>query len=140
MSVPQASSAALLLATTGVPGGLGPASIGSAAKAAPADHVHPFGAALQRKRVAATASTQWTFDTAFGVGVTPVIGCLVESPSSDPVFQEPQITSIDNTQVTIALRAQSSSLSVLSLGVVTLFAAAIPANTFLHLSARDPNA
>ena len=132
------------IALAGQASAIGPTALGSTGLAADAGHVHAFGAALQRTRVAASASTTWTFDTPFvdatGAPVLPVIAALVECPTPGMAFAEPQITNLSSTSVTLGLKVQATSLNVASLGSVSLFQGAIPAGTFLHITARNPSA
>lgn len=131
------------VAQSGQPSAIGPAAIGSTGLAADAGHVHAFGAALQRVRIAAGASTTWTFDTPFvdgaGAPVTPVIAALVECSTPGMAFAEPLITALSSTSVTLSLKAQATSLNVASLGSVALFQGAVPGGTFLHITARNPS-
>lgn len=128
--------------TTGSATTIGQNTPGSSPAAASADHVHNFGPALQRVRVAAGATTTWIFDTPFtdraGNPIQPVVSALIECPASGTAFSEPLITSLSSTACTISLKAQATSISI-SLGAFTLFGGAIPANTFLHLVARNPS-
>lgn len=122
---------------------LGVKAQGASSLFAPADHVHDFGKAFQRTRVAASASTSWTFPFEFldagGSPVLPIITSLaIESPANGAAFSDPVITALSSTGVTVQVRCQATGITI-ALGAFTLFGTAVPANTFLHISARNPS-
>ena len=136
-------------ATSGAATSIGPNKLGVSPLYAPADHTHDFGAAIQRQRVAVpqgvSQSITWTFDTPFvdrsGAPVIPAMGGpFFECPTTSVIFEEPQMTALSSTSVTVLVRCTQSTLTVAGALPVNLQlgAASIPANTFLHLSARNP--
>lgn len=74
----------------------------------------------------------WTFPTAFGSGITPIVSVTVEDGSS--AIWNTQITSISNTSVTVQL---TKTTAVTVLGVSVLGVAATP-QAYVHLTAIAP--
>ncbi len=74
----------------------------------------------------------WTFPTAFGSGVIPVIECTVEDSSA--ASWNHQITAISNTAMTTQL---VKTTAVTILGISVLGVSATP-QAYVHLTARAP--
>ena len=90
---------------------------------------------IQRTRVQtnSTGDYTWTFPTAYGTGIIPVISVVSESASST-IPQGVQIVAISNTSVTIKV-INLPSTSVLS---IVVLGAPAGAQAYVHLTAIAP--
>ncbi len=92
---------------------------------------------IPTQRIRAQTNTSgtytWTFPTAYGTGITPVVGVTVEDSTAGNIWNH-RITAISNTSVTIQL---DKSTAVTVLGISVLGIAANP-QAYVHLTAIAP--
>lgn len=95
----------------------------------------PSVVVVQRTRAQTNTSgvLTWTFPSAYGGGVTPIISLTVEDATAGVTWND-QITAISNTSVTIQL---TKTTAVTVLGISVLGVAATP-QAFVHLMAVAP--
>lgn len=89
---------------------------------------------IQRTRVQTNSSGAytWTFPSAYGVGVIPVISLDIEDGTA--AIWNSQVTAVSNTSATIQL---TKSTAVTVLGISVLGVAATP-QAYVHLTAIEP--
>lgn len=95
----------------------------------------PTVQSIQRTRAQTNAAgaLTWTFPSAYGGGITPIVALAVEDATAGVSWNQ-QITAISNTSVTIQL---TKTTAVTVLGVSVLGVAATP-QAFVHLMAVAP--
>lgn len=134
---------------TGATGATGPTGIqgpaGATGPAGPAGATGATGAtgaagtpAVNTLRLRAQTNTSgvyvWTFPTAFGTGLLPVVSVTVEDTSGGGASWGHVVTAISNTSMTVQL---TKSTAVTILGVSVLGIAATP-QSYVHLTAIAP--
>lgn len=103
-----------------------------------ADHTHASKARKQIVVMGAAASTYtWTYPTAFGAGVVPVVSGIVQVPNgTTDLFNVQIVGTPSNTSCTFQINRVSAGLLSLLLGALSINPTPIAAT--LHLIALEP--
>lgn len=126
-------------ATTMPPGVSDSGAIGTVQdKFARADHTHQSKARKQIITMPSAASTYtWTYPTAFGAGVVPIVSAIVQvSVGNQDLFNVQILGAPTNTQCTFQINRVSAGLLALLLGALSLNPTPVAAT--LHCLALEP--
>lgn len=113
-------------------------NIGNVLRYAMENHTHGSKARKQIVTMGSAASTYtWTYPTAFGVGVVPIVSGIVQvAPGNTDLFNVQIIGTPTATQCTFQINRVSAGLLGLLLGALSINPTPV-ANT-LHLIALEP--
>lgn len=126
-------------AATAVPPGVADAgAIGTPGIYSPHGHTHASKARKQRVTGVTAATYVWTYPTAFGVGVVPIVNGIVEDPANSATdsYNLQVVGAPTATGCTFRIVRQSSGLLSLLTGALSLNTT--PGNVNLHLIAFEP--
>lgn len=127
-----------LPATTTPPGLSDSGAVGTSARYALGDHTHASKARKQIAVMGSAASTYvWTYPTAFGAGVVPVVSAIVQVASgTTDLFNVQIVGTPTNTQCTFQINRVSAGLLGVLLGALSINPTPVAAT--LHCIALEP--
>jgi len=127
-----------LPATNTPPGVADSGAKGSTLRYALEDHTHASKARKQIIVMPSAATTYtWTYPTAFGAGVVPIVSAIVQvSAGNQDLFNVQIMGSPTNTSCTFQINRVSSGLLSLLLGALSLNPTPVAAT--LHMIALEP--
>lgn len=125
-------------ATSMPPGVSDSGSIGTIQRYALENHTHASKARKQIVTMPSAASTYtWTYPTAFGSGVTPIVSAIVQvSAGNQDLFNVQVSGTPTNTQCTFQINRVSAGLLSLLLGALSINPTPVAAT--LHMIALEP--
>lgn len=125
-------------ATQMPPGVTDSGAVGTVQRYALENHTHASKARKQIVTMGSAASTYtWTYPTAFGVGVTPIVSAIVQVASGNQDLFNVQVQGApSNTQCTFQINRVSGGLLALLLGALALNPTPVAAT--LHMIALEP--
>lgn len=125
-------------ATTMPPGVSDSGALGASQRYALADHTHASKARKQIVTMGSAASTYtWTYPTAFGAGVVPVVSAIVQvAAGNQDLFNVQIVGTPTNTQCTFQINRVSAGLLSLLLGALSINPTPVAAT--LHMIALEP--
>jgi len=135
----KADTSAIPQPATAMPPGVADNGLkGTDTRYALADHTHASKARKEIKVMPSAASTYtWTYPTAFGAGVVPVVSGIVQVPNgTTDLFNVQIVGTPTNTQCTLQINRVSAGLLSLLLGALSINPNPIAAT--LHLIALEP--
>jgi hypothetical protein len=102
------------------------------------DHTHASKARKQIVTMGSAASTYtWTYPTAFGTGVAPVVSAIVQvGAGNQDLFNVQIVGTPTNTQCTFQINRVSAGLLSLLLGALSINPTPVAAT--LHMIALEP--
>lgn len=113
-------------------------SVGTVQRYALENHTHASKARKQIVTMGAASSTYtWTYPTAFGTGVTPIVSAIVQVAAGNQDLFNVQVQGVpSNTQCTFQINRVSGGLLALLLGALALNPTPVAAT--LHMIALEP--
>lgn len=135
----KADTSAIPQPATSMPPGVADNGLkGTDTRYALADHTHASKARKQLVTMGSASSTYtWTYPTAFGAGVVPVVSGIVQVPNgTTDLFNVQIVGTPSNTQCTFQINRVSAGLLSLLLGALSINPNPIAAT--LHLIALEP--
>jgi len=135
----KADTSAIPQPATAMPPGVADNGLkGTDTRYALADHTHASKARKQLVTMGSASSTYtWTYPTAFGSGVVPVVSGIVQVPNgTTDLFNVQIVGTPNNTQCTFQINRVSAGLLSLLLGALSINPTPIAAT--LHLIALEP--
>ncbi len=132
------TSAIPLPATTMPPGVADSGATGTSQRYALENHTHASKARKQIVTMGSAASTYtWTYPTAFGAGVVPVVSAIVQvAAGNQDLFNVQIVGTPTNTQCTFQINRVSAGLISLVLGALSINPTPVAAT--LHMIALEP--
>jgi hypothetical protein len=138
LTIDQIAAAMPQPASSAPPGVNDTGAVGTPGVYSPHGHTHAGKARKSRVTGVTTATYAWTYPTAFGAGVVPIVNAIVEDPANvaSDSYNVEVVGVPTNTGCTFRIIRQSAGLLALLTGALSLNPA--PGTVNLHLTAFEP--